>query len=116
MLDSHLRLGPAAMWASGLLKKLMQIGAQEKLERLKLSVRDIQIVADIDELERGQAGNRRVILRPFFGLVTWLGHASHLSGRIILWMCKRVTFLALVLRAAMALQDHRRWSQYPLAQ
>lgn len=76
----------------------MQVGAQEKLQRLKLGVRDIQIAVHIDELERGQAGNRRTILRPFFGLVTWLGHSSHLSGRIILWMCKRVTFLALVLR------------------
>lgn len=101
------------MRAGELLKELMQVGTQEEFQRLKFGVRDAQIAIHIDELERKQVSSCRAVLRLFSHLATWLGHASHLSGRIILWMCKRVTFLTSVLRAATALQGHLRCFQYP---
>lgn len=44
---SHMRLGPAALRAGGLQKELMQVGAQEELQRLKFGVRDWKLRGDI---------------------------------------------------------------------
>ena len=52
MLVSHMRLGPAALRAGGLLKELLQVGAQEVLQRLKLGVRDVQIAIQSDQFEK----------------------------------------------------------------
>jgi hypothetical protein len=55
MLVSHMRLGPAALRAGGLLKELLQVGAQEVLQRLKLGVRDFCFCCDAGEHEGRRA-------------------------------------------------------------
>jgi hypothetical protein len=50
-----MRLGPAALRAGGLLKELMQVGAQEELQGFKLGVRNFCFCWNAGEHEGGRA-------------------------------------------------------------
>ena len=75
---SHMRLGPAALRAGGLLKDLMKLGAQEMLQRFKLGVRDWKLRGDILHDKRGRAV--RPLLRFALIEVHMLCHAALLDS------------------------------------
>lgn len=75
---SHTRLGPAALRAGGLLKELLQVGAQEVLQRFKLGVRDWKLQGDI--LHDKRRRTMRPLLRFAFIEVHMVCHAALLDS------------------------------------
>ena len=75
---SHMRLGPAALRAGGLLKELLQVGPQEELQRFKLGVRDWKLRGDI--LHDKRRRTMRPLLRFALIEVHMLCHAALLDS------------------------------------
>jgi hypothetical protein len=88
-----MRLGPAALKAGGLLKELLQVGAQEVLQRFKLGVRDVQIAIQSDQFEQQLVNDGLSLVSRWIMEAGWFGHACCLPDSTERGICKMVTFL-----------------------
>jgi len=94
MLVSHMRLGPAALRAGGLLKELMQVGAQEELQRFKLGVKNVQVAIQSDQFQMQLVNDGLSLAGRWIMEAGWFGHACSLPELRPLRMCRSLTFLS----------------------